>query len=109
MTHGTDEREHFKGYNVPRPHNALGYRPPLLEAFRARSAGKGPAGRYLRQREYPQPPPPSTNNTTRTINKVSISHHLPRRSSPDVVDSFFLGGSSSSGSPSTLESGRNVF
>ena len=41
------------------------------------SAGKGPAGRYLRQREYPQPPPPSTSNTTRTINKVSMSHHLP--------------------------------
>jgi hypothetical protein len=34
MIHGIDEREHFKGYNVPGPHNALGYRPPLAEAIR---------------------------------------------------------------------------
>ncbi len=34
MIHGTDEREHSKGYNVPRPHDALGYRPPSLEAIR---------------------------------------------------------------------------
>jgi hypothetical protein len=32
-----------------------------------------PAGRYRRQREYPQPPPPSKNSTTITINKVSTS------------------------------------
>jgi hypothetical protein len=98
MIHGTDEREHSKGSNVPRPHDALGYRPPSLEAIGGRSAGKGPAGRYRRQREYPQPPPPSTNRTTRTTNRVSIAHHLPPRSSPDVLDSFFLAGSPSSGS-----------
>jgi hypothetical protein len=63
---------------------------PVAQGPGAGSAGKGPAGRYLRQREYPQPPPPSTSSTTRTINKVSISHHLPPRSSPDVLDSFFL-------------------
>jgi hypothetical protein len=41
------------------------------------SAGPvGPANRYLRQREYPQPPPPSRNNTTRMINRVSMLHHL---------------------------------
>jgi hypothetical protein len=34
MIHGTDEREYSKGYNVPRPHHTLGYRPPLLEAIR---------------------------------------------------------------------------
>jgi hypothetical protein len=34
MIHGNDEREYAKGYNVPRPHNALGYRPPSLEAIR---------------------------------------------------------------------------
>jgi hypothetical protein len=34
MIHGTDEREHSKGSNVPRPHDALGYRPPSLEAIR---------------------------------------------------------------------------
>jgi hypothetical protein len=45
MIHGTDEREHSKGYNVPRPHNALGYRPPLLKAIRGqvnRSRASGP-------------------------------------------------------------------
>jgi hypothetical protein len=63
-----------------------------------RYAGQGPAGRYLRQREYPQPPPPSTNSTTSTINKVSMAHHLPPRSSPDGVDSFVLAGSSASAS-----------
>jgi len=31
-----------------------------LEAIREQEAGKRPASRYLRQREYPQPPPPST-------------------------------------------------
>ena len=31
-------------------------------------------GRYLREREYPNPPPPSTNNTSRTINRVSTFH-----------------------------------
>ena len=67
-----------------------------------RSAGKGPAGRYPRQREYPQPPPPSKNNTTRTIKRVSISHHLPPRSSPDVLDSVLLAGSSSSDSLPSL-------
>jgi hypothetical protein len=34
MFHDTDEREPFKGYNVPRPHHALGDRPPLPEAIR---------------------------------------------------------------------------
>jgi hypothetical protein len=34
MIHGTGEREHSKGYNVPRPHDALGYRPPPREATR---------------------------------------------------------------------------
>jgi hypothetical protein len=34
MIHGTDESEHSKGHNVPRPHNALDYRPPVLEAIR---------------------------------------------------------------------------
>jgi hypothetical protein len=38
----------------------------------SRGEGQGPAGRYLRQREYPQPPPPSKNNTRRTINTVSM-------------------------------------
>jgi hypothetical protein len=38
MIHGIDEREHSKGYNVPRSHNALGYRTPLLEAIRGRTA-----------------------------------------------------------------------
>jgi len=33
MSQGTDEREHSKGYNVPRPHNALGDRPLSLEAI----------------------------------------------------------------------------
>ena len=37
MIHGTDEREPFKGYNVPRPHHALGDRPPLPEAIRGGS------------------------------------------------------------------------
>jgi hypothetical protein len=32
MIHGTDEREHSRGYNVSRPQDALGCRPPLLEA-----------------------------------------------------------------------------
>jgi len=34
MIHGIDEREHSKGYKVPRSHNALGYQTPLLEAIR---------------------------------------------------------------------------
>ena len=38
MIHGIDEREHSKGNKVPRSHNALGYRTPLLEAIRGRSA-----------------------------------------------------------------------
>jgi len=42
--------------------------------------GQGPAGRYLRQRAYPQPPPPSKNTTRRTINKVSMSHLTHKRS-----------------------------
>jgi len=36
MIHGIDEREHAKGYNVPRPYHALGYRPPSLDAIRGR-------------------------------------------------------------------------
>jgi hypothetical protein len=45
MIHGTDEWEHSKGHNVPRPHDALGYRPPLLEAIRgqvSRQRASGP-------------------------------------------------------------------
>jgi hypothetical protein len=46
MIHGTDERESFKGYNVPRPHHALGDRPPLPEAIRggqvSRERASGP-------------------------------------------------------------------
>jgi hypothetical protein len=49
----------------------------LLEAIRGPvSKVEGQRGRYLRQREYPQPPPPSTNNTTRTINRVLVSIFL---------------------------------
>jgi hypothetical protein len=33
---GTDEREYAKGNNVPRSHDALGDRPPSLEAIRRR-------------------------------------------------------------------------
>jgi len=31
---GTDERDYSKGNNVPRSHDALGDRPPSLEAIR---------------------------------------------------------------------------
>jgi hypothetical protein len=34
MIHGTAERKHSKGYNVRRPHDTLGSRPPSLEAIR---------------------------------------------------------------------------
>ena len=45
IIHGIDEREHAKGYNVLRSHNALGYRIALLEAIRGPvSKVKGPAG-----------------------------------------------------------------
>jgi hypothetical protein len=57
--------------------SARSARPPAPERAGGRSAGKGRAGSYARQREYPQPPPPSRNNTKRTINKVVMSHHLP--------------------------------
>jgi hypothetical protein len=103
-----DEREHSKGSTVSRPAQRPGLRPQLLEAIPGRSAGKGPADRYLRQREYPQPPPPSRSTTTKTINKVSISHHLPPRSFPDVLDSVSERVLFVSSSPSTLKSGRNV-
>jgi hypothetical protein len=45
MIHGTGEQEHSKDYNVPGPHDALGYRPPSLEAIRgqvSRSRASGP-------------------------------------------------------------------
>src|SRR5687768_11591796 len=58
-----------------------------LEPIREQAAGKRPASRYLRQREYPQPPPPSTTNTTRTINKVSMSQYLLVWFSPSRVES----------------------
>ena len=32
MIHATDEREHAKGYNVPPPHEALGYRLPVARS-----------------------------------------------------------------------------
>ena len=96
VIHGVDEREPSKGYNVPRSHNALGYR--MLETIRGPDGKvKGLRCRYLRQREYPQPPPPSTNNTTRTINRVSMFLTSPHFF-PGVSDSCLLAGSSSSGS-----------
>jgi hypothetical protein len=58
MIHSTDEWEHAKGYNVPRPHNALGYRPSSLEAIR------GPVSRQRTSGPLPAPtrvsPAPTT-------------------------------------------------
>ena len=83
MIHGTDARRHTATATCAR--TKPGLPTPAAQGdprIGQQVEGQGAAD-YLRQREYPHPPPPSTNSTTRMINKVSMSHHLPRRCSPE--------------------------
>jgi hypothetical protein len=56
MTHGTDERDHSKGYNIARPaQRPRGGRPPLLEAFRPGQQVKGQRAATCANESIPSP------------------------------------------------------
>jgi hypothetical protein len=103
-----DVREPFKGYNVPRPHHALGDRPPLPEAIRgAGQQGKGQraancANESIQNPRHPVATPLSE-RSTRFPFLITSPTFFPRRvgliPSGRVLLVWF--------SPSTLRSGRN--